>query len=230
MVACTRRDGFSAAGVLEHKELVMNVVRTGRTILSAVVLLLHLLAIVGQASEKLPGDYETIKGEPSLHVSGKVLFLEFADFYCPHCHLFEKIVTSQLKKEFGRRLEVRLIGFPVIRGKLPTAFEMYEQARTMGKGPEMKEVLFRTIHQDQIHLFDRSLRALLIREVGLDVKSFEDGLAGGTPYKSLEQGKAWGERIGVKHTPTVVLDGNLLVSNLDVENIRTLIDGILKND
>ncbi len=208
----------------------MNVVRTGRTILSAVVLLLHLLAIGGQASEKLPGDYETIKGEPSLHVPGKVLLLEFADFYCPHCHLFEKIVTAQLKKEFGRRLEVRLIGFPVIRGKLPTAFEMYEQARTMGKGPEMKEVLFRTIHQDQIHLFDRSLRALLIREVGLDVKSFEDGLAGGTPYQALEQGKAWGERIGVKHTPTVVLDGNLLVSNLDVENIRTLIDGILKND
>lgn len=208
----------------------MNVARNGRTILSAVVLLLHLPAIVGQASEKLPGDYETIKDEPSLHVPGKVLLLEFADFYCPHCHLFEKIVTAQLKKEFGRRLEVRLIGFPVIRGKLPTAFEMYEQARTMGKGAAMKEVLFRTIHQDHIHLFDRSLRALLIREVGLDVKAFEDGLAGGTPYHALEQGKAWGERIGVTHTPTVVLDGNLLVSNLDVENLRTLINGILKND
>ena len=208
----------------------MNVSRNGWTILSAVALLLHLLAIGGQASEKLPGDYETIEGEPSLHVHGKVLLLEFADFYCPHCHLFEKIVTARLKKEFGQRLEVRLIGFPVIRGKLPTAFEMYEQARTMGKGAEMKEVLFRTVHQDTIHLFDRSLRALLVREVGLDVKSFEDGLASGEPYKSLEKGKAWGERIGVKHTPTVVLDGNLLVSNLDIENIRTLINGILKND
>ena len=208
----------------------MNVSRNGWTILSAVALLLHLLTIGGQASEKLPGDYETIEGEPSLHVHGKVLLLEFADFYCPHCHLFEKIVTARLKKEFGQRLEVRLIGFPVIRGKLPTAFEMYEQARTMGKGAEMKEVLFRTIHQDTIHLFDRSLRALLVREVGLDVKSFEDGLASGEPYKSLEKGKAWGERIGVKHTPTVVLDGNFLVSNLDIENIRTLINGILKND
>ncbi len=208
----------------------MNVSRNEWTILSTVALLLHLLAIGGQASEKLPGDYETIEGEPSLHAPGKVLLLEFADFYCPHCHLFEKIVTARLKKEFGQRLEVRLIGFPVIRGKLPTAFEMYEQARTMGKGAEMKEVLFRTIHQDTIHLFDRSLRALLVREVGLDVKSFEDGLASGEPYKSLEKGKAWGERIGVKHTPTVVLDGNLLVSNLDIENIRTLINGILKND
>ncbi len=208
----------------------MNVLQKGRTILLCGIVFLPLLFAGIQAAERLPGDYQVIKGERSLHTPGKVLLLEFADFYCPHCHLFEKIVTSQLKKEFGERLEVRLVGFPVIRGKLPTAFEMYEQARAMGKGSEMKDVLFHTIHKEKIHVFDRGIRSLLIREVGLDGKAFEDGLASGEPYKALEKGKAWGERINVKHTPTVVLDGNLQVPNLDIDNLRTLINGILKKD
>lgn len=206
----------------------MNVLQKGGII--GGIVFLHLLCADAQAAEQLPGDYQVIKGERSLHTPGKVLLLEFADFYCPHCHLFEKVVTSQLQKEFGERLEVRLVGFPVIRGKLSTAFEMYEQARVMGKGSEMKEVLFRTIHKEKIHVLDRGLRSLLLREVGLDGKVFEDGLASGEPYKALEKSKAWGKRINVKHTPTVVLDGNLLVSNLNIDNLRTLINGILKKD
>ena len=208
----------------------MNVLQKGRTVLLFGIVFLHLSVTVVQAAERLPGEYQVIKGERSLHTPGKVLLLEFADFYCPHCHLFERVVTSKLKKEFGERLEVRLIGFPVIRGKLPTAFEMYEQARAMGKGSEMKAVLFRAIHKEEIQVFDRGLRSLLLREVGLDAKAFEDGMASGKPYKALEKSIAWGKRIDLKHTPTVVLDGNLLVPNLDIDNLRTLINGILKKD
>ncbi len=204
----------------------MNVMQKGGIILGIV----FLLNASAQAAETLPGEYQVIKGQPSLHTTGKVLLLEFADFYCPHCHLFEKIVITQLKKEFDERLDVRLVGFPVIRGKLPTAFEMYEQARAMGKGPEMKAVLFRMIHKEKIHVFDRSIRSLLLREIGLDAETFETGLASGKPYKALEHSKAWGERIGVTHTPTVVLDGNLLVPNLNTDNLRTLINGILEQD
>ena len=208
----------------------MRVLQKGGIILFGGIVFFHLSFTGVQAAEQLPGEYEVIKGERSLHTPGKVLLLEFADFYCPHCHLFEKAVISHLKEEFGERLDVRLVGFPVIRGKLTTAFEMYEQARTMGKGSEMKKVLFRAIHKEKIQIFDRGLRSLLLREVGLDGKVFEDGLASGEPYKALEKSRAWGERIAVKHTPTVVLDGNLLVPNLDIDNLRTLINGILKKD
>lgn len=180
------------------------------------------------AQNLLPGEYRLMEGEASLAPNGKVLLLEFADFYCPHCHMFENVVITKLKKEFGDRLEVRMVGFPVIRGKLPTAFEMYEQAKTMGKGEEMKAVLFRTIHKENIHVLDKGLRAVLIQEVGLDVTAFEDGMATGNPYRSLEQGIAWGERIGVSHTPTVVLNGNIRIETLTEENLRTVIRGLLK--
>ncbi len=190
---------------------------------------LFILTATTYATDKLPGEYRLME-EPEIHTKGKVVLLEFADFYCPHCHMFESEVATQLKKEFGDRLEIRMVGFPVMRGKLPTAFEMYEQAKVMGKGSEMKTVLFRTIHKDKIHIFDRSLRAMLIREVGLNVKDFEAGMASGKPYKAFVMGTKWGERIGVTHTPTIVLNGNIRVDNIGIENLRTLIKGILKQD
>ena len=178
------------------------------------------------AETTFKGEYKLLK-EPSLHKPGKVVLLEFADFYCPHCHMFERVVATKLKQEFGDQLEVKLIGFPVIPGKLPTAFEMYEQATVMGKGPEMKRALFHSIHDDNIQVFDKTIRAVLIKEVGLNAKAFEDGLASGSPYRSVEEGKVWGERVGVTHTPTIVLDGNIKVENLSMDNLRTVIQSIL---
>ena len=105
----------------------------------SLALLIGLLAWSNIAFSALQGEYEMMEGEPSLHESGKVILLEFADFYCPHCHMFERVVVTKLQNEFGNKFEPRMIGFPVMPGNLPTVFEMYNQAVTMGKGQRMKE-------------------------------------------------------------------------------------------
>lgn len=183
------------------------------------------------ASSELKGKFEILKDEPSTHEKGKVKLVEFADFYCPHCHRFDSDGVPILEKEFGNKLVVVMVGFPVIHGKLPTPFDMYEQAKTMGKGKEMKAVLFRTIHKEKVTgVLDRSLREVLIKEVGLDVKAFEEGLASGKPAKVFEEGRKWGERIKVQQTPTVLLDGNIKAENIDPENLKLIIHSILDGD
>jgi thiol:disulfide interchange protein DsbA len=186
----------------------------------------------GQAAKpELKGKFDILKDEPSTHQPGKVKLVEFADFYCPHCHRFDGEGVPVLEKEFGKALEVVMVGFPVIRGKLPTPFDMYEQAKAMGKGKEMKKVLFRTIHQDKVTgVLDRTLREALIKEVGLDPKTFEDGMASGKPAKAFEDGRRWGERVKVQQTPTVLIDGNIKVENIDPENIKLIIRSILESD
>ncbi len=187
--------------------------------------------LVHAASPELKGKYEILKNEKSTHTPGKVKLVEFADFYCPHCHHFDGEGLPILEKEFGNKLEITMVGFPVIRGKLPTPFDMYEQAKIMGKGNEMKKVLFRTIHQDKVTgVLDRSLREVLIREVGLDPKVFEEGMASGKPARAFEDGRKWGERIDLKQTPTILLDGNIKVENIDPENLKLVIRSILEND
>lgn len=182
---------------------------------------------------ELKGNFELLKDEPSTHKRGKVKVVEFADFYCPHCHLFEENAVPMLMKEFGDKIDVTMVGFPVIHGKLPTAFDMYEQAKVMGKGHEMKAVLFRTIHKDKMSgVLDRSIRSLLIREVGLDVEAFEAGLESGKPARAFEEGRRWGERIKVSSTPSILIDGNIKVdgANMTPGNVVTIIRSILEQD
>jgi protein dithiol oxidoreductase (disulfide-forming) len=179
----------------------------------------------------LKGKFDILKGEVSTHTPGKVKLIEFADFYCPHCHHFDETGVPLLVKEFGNKLEITMVGFPVIRGKLPTAFDMYEQAKMMGKGNEMRAVLFRTIHKDKIDgVLDRSIREVLIKEVGLDPKAFEEGMASGKPAKIFEEGRKWGERIKVQSTPTVLIDGNIKAESIDPENLKLIIQSILDAD
>jgi len=197
-------------------------------------MLVTVLFVVGgagltSAAPALKGKFEELK-EPSTHTAGKVKLTEFADFYCPHCHMFEESGVPVLEKEFGNKLEINMVGFPVIPGKLPMAFEMYEQARVMGKGSEMKKVLFRTIHKDKVQILDKTIRQMLIKEVGLDVAVFEAGLASGKPARAVEAGKAWGMRVNVQATPTVVLDGNIKAESIDPENLKTIIHSILDSD
>jgi protein dithiol oxidoreductase (disulfide-forming) len=201
--------------------------------MSALVILWGGASPLAAAQPELKGKYELLADEPSTHQRGKVKIVEFADFYCPHCHHFEETGLPLLMKEFGNKLEITMVGFPVIHGKLPTAFDMYEQAKTMRKGNEMKAVLFRTIHKDKMDgVLDRSIRALLIKEVGLDVAAFEAGLESGKPAKAFEDGRRWGERIKLASTPALLLDGNIKVdgANMTAENVITIIRSILEND
>jgi len=195
---------------------------------------LVLAPLVAQATKpELKGKFEILKDETSTHQPGKVKVIEFADFYCPHCHHFEETGVPLLVKEFGNRVEITMVGFPVIPGKLPTPFDMYEQAKMMGKGDQMKAVLFRTIHKEKLDgVLDRSIRSLLIKEVGLDVAAFEAGMESGKPAKLFEEGRKWGERVKVSSTPSILLDGNIKVDgvNMTPENVLTIIRSILEAD
>ena len=195
---------------------------------------LVLAPLVAQATKpELKGKFEILKDETSTHQPGKVKVIEFADFYCPHCHHFEETGVPLLVKEFGNRVEITMVGFPVIPGKLPTPFDMYEQAKMMGKGDQMKAVLFRTIHKEKLDgVLDRSIRSLLIKEVGLDVAAFEAGMESGKPAKLFEEGRRWGERIKVSSTPSILIDGNIKVDgvNMTPENVLTIIRSILEAD
>ena len=167
-------------------------IRRGHGHLIGAMAVMTALVFAGAAwagKTELKGKYEILKDEVSTHKPGKVQLVEFADFYCPHCHRFDGEGVPLLQKEFGKKLDVTMVGYPVMPGKLPTAFDMYEQAKSMGKGDEMKRVLFRIIHTDKIGIIDRTIRELLIREVGLDPVAFEEGLASAKPARAFEEGR-----------------------------------------
>ena len=202
----------------------------GFTVVMLAMAVFGLAGIAQAGKAELKGTFQVLSDEKSTHKPGKVQLVEFADFYCPHCHRFDSEGLAILEKEFGNKLDAVMVGYPVIPGKLPTAFDMYEQAKVMGKGSEMKRALFRTIHKDKIGIIDKAIREVLIREVGLNPAEFEEGLASAKPAKAFEDGRKWGDRIKIQQTPTVLLDGNIKVEQIDPENLKLIIHSILDGD
>jgi thiol:disulfide interchange protein DsbA len=66
--------------------------------------------------------------------------------------------------------------------------------------------------------------------VGLDPVAFEAGLASAKPARAFEEGRKWGDRIKIQQTPTVLLDGNIKVEQIDPENLKLVIQSILDGD
>ena len=51
--------------------------------------------------------------EPSQHEPGKVVLFEFADFYCSHCHMFERVVgIKNLKRNLATNWKSAWSDFP----------------------------------------------------------------------------------------------------------------------
>jgi len=176
-----------------------------------------------------PQPYRLLK-EPSTHAPGKVKMEVFVDFYCPHCHHFEAAVLPELQKEFGSKLEVMEIGFPVIRDRPRLPFELYEAARAERKGAAMAKALFRALQDEGKDIRDPAVEAGLIKEVGLDPGALKKRLASGEPKRALEAGIAQGERDGVRFTPTVLLDGYVLAEVTTAENLKPLIRKLLAGE
>ena len=105
--------------------------------LVGVLSMIGLSMVAHAAKPGAPGEIRTPEGRTIHSYVGKGEVGGVADFYCPHCHRFDGEGLPILEKEFGSKLDVTMVGYPVIPGKLPTAFDMYEQAKMMGKGNEM---------------------------------------------------------------------------------------------
>ena len=80
----------------------------------AIIGALALSTAAGAAKPEIKGKFELLKDELSTHQPGKVKLVEFADFYCPHCHRFDGEGLEILEKEFGKKLDVTMVGYPVI--------------------------------------------------------------------------------------------------------------------
>ncbi|MFO0766917.1 MAG: hypothetical protein U0231_09015 [Nitrospiraceae bacterium] len=71
---------------------------------------------------------------------------------------------------------------------------------------------------------------MLVREVGLDPVAFEAGLASAKPAKAFEGWAALGRAHQVTADPTILLDGNIKVEQIDPDNLKLIIQSILDGD
>jgi protein-disulfide isomerase len=152
--------------------------------------------------------------------SAAVTIIEFSDFDCVPCASVASTLTS-LQKEYGEKIRVVFRQFPLTY-KHPRAQKAAEAslcAHDQNRFWEFHDTMF----GNQADLSTDGLKATA-RSLKLDTAAFDACLDSGSFIDSVNKQIDEGYSTGVKVTPTIFVNGRMLVGNRDSLEIRKLID------
>lgn len=161
------------------------------------------------------------------HIQGDknaaIELVEYGDYQCPYCGQAYFIVKD-IQKKLGKNLKFVFRNYP-LEQLHPYAFHAAIAAETaglQGKFWEMHDMLL----ENQRHLDDPSL-IRYAKELGLDLKKFEQEFGDETTVQKIENDVNSGNRAGVEGTPTFFVNGKLYEGNWTgsefLEDLKSLI-------
>lgn len=167
---------------------------------------------LGFLAQPLPaqveGRYEKIGSIPAKHSLKRVQFDEYLNFTCPHCNNFSKAAIP-LKKKYGKRLKVTYI--PILFQNQPDfPLRLFFIGEAAGQAEEIKTLIFDAAFNSGVNIYDPAIVSYLARSAGMAERFQKEANAGWVTKKvNLAQRRA--AEVGVRATPTVVLQGALRV-------------------
>jgi protein-disulfide isomerase len=151
--------------------------------------------------------------------SAPVEIIEFSDFECPYCRQLEPIL-KQLRARYGEQLRLIWKDFPLpIHSQARAAAEAARCAAEQGRFWQFHDLLF----SDQQALDRDGLKRHAIT-AQLDAESFEMCIDGGSHRSDIAADLEEGSRLGVEATPTVFINGRILIGVKPLEQYERMID------
>ncbi len=157
----------------------------------------------------------------------KVTVVEFSDFQCPFCARAAETV-GELKKKYGDKVKIVFRQFPLpmhkdAKGAAEASMCVNEQGTS--KFWKFHDLAFK--NQDKL---DGENLTKLAKEAGADEKKFKECVDGKKFAGAVQGDLTYGEKIGVKSTPTFFVNGQLISGALPVEAFSEIIDEELAAD
>jgi predicted DsbA family dithiol-disulfide isomerase len=152
-----------------------------------------------------------------------VTIVEFSDFECPFCGALFPTIKG-LEKSYPETVRVVYRQFPLtnIHPYAMKAAEASLCAHEQGRFWQMHDSLFG--FQQDLTVQSLRLRAM---ELGLDIEAFGSCLDSGRQAARIKQDMAEGSKAGVSGTPTLFINGRILLGNQPAE-LRALIEDELQ--
>jgi protein-disulfide isomerase len=156
-----------------------------------------------------------------------VTIVEFSDFQCPFCQRGAETLT-EIKKKYGQskiRVAFRHFPLPMHREARP-ASEAAECVKEQGADKFWKfhDIAFK--NQDKLGEEDLAKHA---KEAGADSKKFEECFKAHKYADVVQKDMEYGEKIGVKSTPTFFINGQLVAGALPADSFSEIIDEELES-
>ena len=150
--------------------------------------------------------------------SAPVEIVEFSDFECPYCRQAAPVLKQVAAEHRG---QVRLVwkDFPLpAHPSAESAAEAAHCAQAQGKFWEYHDVLFRNQHA----LAPQNL-GKLAAEVDLNVNEFNECVGSGRYRTKVAAGLDEGKSAGVSATPTVFINGRLVMGAVPIDMYRRIV-------
>lgn len=182
--------------------------------------------------------------QPSNHVLGKadsaVSFVEYGDFECPACYLYEPIVR-QVREKYKDKIKFQFQHFPLVQihQNAMAAHRAAEAAGLQGKFWEYHDLLYERAYtpgsdgQPQRGEWTsgnnpQPFLEKYAKDLGLDVQKFKQDMLSQVIRDTIEADLDVGHQLKANSTPTFVLNGKKIEDNpKDLSGFEKLIDAAL---
>jgi len=156
--------------------------------------------------------------------------VEFSDFACPHCREFHLRSYPTIHEEFVETGTVLWKYIPYVLGSFPNSVEAAragECAIEQEAFPPLRDRLFAE-QPDWVQADDpRELFIGYAGEEGLDVEQFNSCLEEGRRDDEVQQNIELGRQVGIRGTPTFMVNGNVIQGNRPPEVFRDVFGMLL---
>ncbi len=158
---------------------------------------------------------DPVKGNPRAPVTVVV----FSDFQCPYCSRVEPTL-KQVEQAYGPkvRLAWKHKPLPFHPNAVPAAIAA-EAAREQGKFWQMHDKMFAGQQELSPAAYER-----WARELGLDMARFKAALNSQKLKARVEEDDQLATRLGIDGTPTMAVNGELVVGAVPFETLKAVID------
>lgn len=153
--------------------------------------------------------------------NAKVTMVEFSDFQCPFCGRAAKTV-SEVKKKYGNKIKIAFKQFP-----LPMHKDAMPAAEASMCVNEQGHDKFWKFHDIAFAAQDKLDTENLVKHAkasGADEKKFKECFEAHKYADLVKKDMAYGEKLGVRSTPTFFINGQLLSGALPIEQFSEVID------
>ena len=166
------------------------------------------------------------KGDPDAPVT----IIEFADFQCPYCGRFFAETKPQIDEQYMQSGKVRFayFNFAFLGPESNWAAEAAECAADQNKFWEYHDKLYDSQSGENQGAFNKDNLKKFAEELGLDTSAFNECLDSGKYTQLIQDESSLASSIGVRSTPTFLINGQAVVGAQPYEIFQQTIDSLLK--
>jgi protein-disulfide isomerase len=148
-----------------------------------------------------------------------ITLIEFGDFACPLCRQAAPAIHAMLS-QFAGRLRFGYWQFPVreARPQAELAAEAAEAAGAQGRFWEFSDLFVQ-----RPRTLDEETLAELAKSLALDVDTFQRDLSSHRYLSRVQQSVQAAKGLGVRSTPTFLLDGTLVDATFGLDHLRNAV-------